>query len=610
MNLRNVTELDLLRALSAPCASLGKDGTVPDRQVTGQVTDVLEFASAAGFPAAGTKGKYYVDKSASKAYEWNGTGYVETVVPGFVLGQKDFPMPVDPQKSYTPGQYADAFRTRTALSAKASVDSSNYFQKANTFGGDSHFQGKETHNGSAVYTGTTLPAVRRQNHAGGPGFLVYPDPEHPSACYSLVPCITVYDNDTGELIVDESEDCTSRYVRTLLQKGMSGELPLNLDIEFCLVAYDVGYQTVGGEIPIRGSDGVIYRMDVASCRIWSSPETNGYWSGSEIVFSQGIGSDSIIFNFNIYGDAGYEGECGAWCEIYGYGYGGPPLSDSTGYTVYPHPYGTTKFSAVEWYGFDAVPSEWYTPTRAEFFATESDVDSKVDDAVNRVGASVDGRLANYVPKTYIATTGRAGIVQLSTDYKSGNDDKAATTYATRSMYQSISCIMGLMNYPRLFYGTLNWGTGINGFFMHISTVPLHGVFRLDVNSGSTATSLKFPLMAGPSAPAEDGTAWGSSICNWIQRAGRFPSSSHNFDNQSRWAVFYLNIAADAPHSDYTMSFGTGTYDAAWREYTVVSDYDGANPMTFSHAQGQQAKYIVRLLEVDTDVFYLNRSELH
>ena len=41
MNLRNVTELDLLRALSAPCASLGRDGTVLARfEPTADMNDV------------------------------------------------------------------------------------------------------------------------------------------------------------------------------------------------------------------------------------------------------------------------------------------------------------------------------------------------------------------------------------------------------------------------------------------------------------------------------------------------------------------------------------------------------------------------------------------
>lgn len=78
MNIRNVTEKDLIRALSTPCATLDKKGTVPDAQVAGQVTDVLEFATRAGFPAEGSKGKFYVDKGTGKAYEWSGTEYVES----------------------------------------------------------------------------------------------------------------------------------------------------------------------------------------------------------------------------------------------------------------------------------------------------------------------------------------------------------------------------------------------------------------------------------------------------------------------------------------------------------------------------------------------------
>ena len=72
MNIRNVTEKDLIRALSTPCATLDKKGTVPDAQVAGQVTDVLEFATRAGFPAEGSKGKFYVDKGPAR--RTNGAG--------------------------------------------------------------------------------------------------------------------------------------------------------------------------------------------------------------------------------------------------------------------------------------------------------------------------------------------------------------------------------------------------------------------------------------------------------------------------------------------------------------------------------------------------------
>ena len=90
MNIRNVTEKDLIRALSTPCATLDKKGTVPDAQVAGQVTDVLEFATRAGFPAEGSKGKFYVDKGTGKAYEWSGTEYVESPgAPEFIRGKAD-----------------------------------------------------------------------------------------------------------------------------------------------------------------------------------------------------------------------------------------------------------------------------------------------------------------------------------------------------------------------------------------------------------------------------------------------------------------------------------------------------------------------------------------
>ena len=147
MNIRNVTEKDLIRALSTPCATLDKKGTVPDAQVAGQVTDVLEFATRAGFPAEGSKGKFYVDKGTGKAYEWSGTEYVESPgAPEFIRGKADasslapvatsgnyddligkptiptIPTPVAPASATASGQFADALATKSELAAKVALE--------------------------------------------------------------------------------------------------------------------------------------------------------------------------------------------------------------------------------------------------------------------------------------------------------------------------------------------------------------------------------------------------------------------------------------------------------------------------------------------------------
>lgn len=511
------------------------------------------------------------------------------------------------------GKVADAYETGTALAGKAGLAANNTFTGSNTF------NGSEEHNGAVNFL--KVPTLKSNNtDRMAAAFPVYVDT---SGSYYLVPHVTVQDDNTATTLVD-SYDITSAYVRDLLSRGGIG-FPSNWYVRIELNCTNVNLEPVD-YIPIWYYDAIAgeYVDGYVNPNIYIEASSGGTWSNWVIYFSSGGGlyPGSLNFQFDLL-DAGY--------NVVGYYYAGfdltqddyptyspPSADDSNGYHAvcnYSYSYFNDGFSSlVSTFGWMdlSTAGTGYVPTSNTRVASEFGVaaaEARINNTLSSYPKYSD--LQSYVPRSLTASTSRTGIVQLSTDYKSGDNDKAVTTGATRSMYESISSIMGLMNYPRLHYKVLHWGTGINGFFIEISNVPLHGVFRLDVNSGSTAASLKFSLKAGPSAPAENGTIWGESICTRIQREGRFSDSGYYlFDDQSRWAVFYLNIAADAPHSDYTMSFGTGTYAASWREYTVVSDYDGANPMTFSHAQGQQAKYIVRLLEVDTDVFYLSRSELH
>lgn len=63
-------------AFSGSFASL-VDGKVPASQLPAYVDDVLEYATASAFPAAGEAGKIYVALDTNLVYRWSGSAYVE-----------------------------------------------------------------------------------------------------------------------------------------------------------------------------------------------------------------------------------------------------------------------------------------------------------------------------------------------------------------------------------------------------------------------------------------------------------------------------------------------------------------------------------------------------
>lgn len=67
-------------------AELDSGGKVPAAQLPGYVDDVVEYASASGFPATGETGKIYVDTSTNKTWRWGGSAYVE-ISPSLALGE-------------------------------------------------------------------------------------------------------------------------------------------------------------------------------------------------------------------------------------------------------------------------------------------------------------------------------------------------------------------------------------------------------------------------------------------------------------------------------------------------------------------------------------------
>jgi len=67
-------------------AELDANGHVPSAQLPSYVDDVVEYPTAADFPATGEPGKIYVDLAANLTYRWSGSAYVE-ISPSLALGE-------------------------------------------------------------------------------------------------------------------------------------------------------------------------------------------------------------------------------------------------------------------------------------------------------------------------------------------------------------------------------------------------------------------------------------------------------------------------------------------------------------------------------------------
>lgn len=52
------------------------DGKVPASELPSYVDDVVEYASAASFPATGEQGKIYIALDSNKSYRWSGSEYI------------------------------------------------------------------------------------------------------------------------------------------------------------------------------------------------------------------------------------------------------------------------------------------------------------------------------------------------------------------------------------------------------------------------------------------------------------------------------------------------------------------------------------------------------
>jgi len=82
-NVLTLTDKDLRRRAEQAYATLSPEGTVPDEQVPGQVTDVLNYESKDDFPKPGDPSRYYRSDETGKTYKYDeeSAKYVEVVVP-------------------------------------------------------------------------------------------------------------------------------------------------------------------------------------------------------------------------------------------------------------------------------------------------------------------------------------------------------------------------------------------------------------------------------------------------------------------------------------------------------------------------------------------------
>lgn len=65
----------IARAIAMSKADL-VDGKVPASELPSYVDDVVEYASAASFPATGEHGKIYIALDSNKTYRWSGSEYI------------------------------------------------------------------------------------------------------------------------------------------------------------------------------------------------------------------------------------------------------------------------------------------------------------------------------------------------------------------------------------------------------------------------------------------------------------------------------------------------------------------------------------------------------
>lgn len=74
------------RGENSGVASLDSSGKIPTSQLPSYVSDVLEYANQAAFPATGEASKIYVAKDTNLTYRWGGSSYVE-ISPSIALGE-------------------------------------------------------------------------------------------------------------------------------------------------------------------------------------------------------------------------------------------------------------------------------------------------------------------------------------------------------------------------------------------------------------------------------------------------------------------------------------------------------------------------------------------
>ena len=503
-------------------------------------------------------------------------------------------VPVAPNDATAAGQLADALSVKTALAGKAGLSNNNTFFGANAFGGNVSFTGTtEIHSASESHTGpinlAKVPTLKSENADASACFSISVG----GVTYYLVPHITVMDYYSGEYLVNDSLDITSAYVRDLLLKGLSGNLPIyDCYIDIYLQCIDSNGDPVYN-IPISyyddGLSEYVSGYIDPNLHIGSDNyDTPGYWTDSCISFYfdpdyYAIGE--FYFTFPIFDD--YYNQIGNLMVSYSVVHADYSLlsaDDSKGYYVdflfayaqyseySPYPYDPITFEDEPyWYGFDTTITD-YVPTRNDKLATENALNDVIA-SINSLSSqfsnypSYSYLSSNYVAKSLTASTTQAGIVQLSASTSGTSATKAATEGAVKSAYDRASTAI------------TNAATAQAAAESAASSVP-YALVTLDISgAGATLTGRAINYFDGSLLSAAKTFAF------------TLPAA---VSGKVRDCDIYINTAATLTASIAAPSGETATFVVA----------DGADYTSFAAGQ-----YMVAVTEIAASKFLVSCKEL-
>lgn len=137
-------------------ASLDSGGKVPAIQLPSYVDDVLEYSTAANFPATGETGKIYVATDANAQYRWSGSAYVQMVAS---------PGSTDAVPEGSVNKYFTETRAATAARTAGVGDAADWVAGPQRKGQLSVSAGRVWRAKNAIGNSTTAPESNPSNYA-------------------------------------------------------------------------------------------------------------------------------------------------------------------------------------------------------------------------------------------------------------------------------------------------------------------------------------------------------------------------------------------------------------------------------------------------------------